>query len=239
MQALLDAVGRRVLQIHASTRTDRELLMSIWRQQHGVMIPLQEAVMMKNGAQGCMMSHRTVASVLRAPYLVLEDDAIPTLAMFNADLVFRTIQAIQSGEFDILYLGGLLSLSRVSRTRFPGIVQGRSLATYAMVVGPKAAKFMSQLEWRGIPIDTELVRSNLKTAFVHPPLFVMAETHSDIGKNEFLKSQAFASLLSRVAPLWRTLIVWQKEWTLGLVLCFLVLCLWSQANGRRAKCSGG
>jgi len=57
----------------------------------------------------------------------------------------------------------------------------------------------------------------LRMAFVHPPLFVMASTHSDIGKNDFNKSKVFAEILARVTPAWRWLVVWQKE-LLGLLL---------------------
>ena len=222
MQALLDAVGGRVLQIHCSKRTDRALLTRIWTADHGVTIPTVEAEMRPNGAEGCVLSHRKVASSLQPPFLVLEDDAVPTAALRDAEAVFHAVQAVASGEFDVLYLGGLPSATFVSKTRFRGVLEGRCLATFAMVVGPRAAAFLRGASFGGVPIDTQLARSRLRTAFVHPPLFVMAATRSDIGKNDFNRSEKFASLLSTAAPVWRFVVVWQRELLVLLLALLLV-----------------
>ena len=236
MQAVLDAVGYRVVQIHSSKRTDRAHMTRIWSQAHRVTFPTFEAVMRTRGAEGCFLSHQAVASQFDKPYLVLEDDAIPTLALHDTQHVFHVVQAILSSQFDILYLGGLPAATRVQSTHFPGVVEGRCGATYAMVVSPRAAQFLRTSSYNGVAVDVQLLRAKqLRTAFVHPPLFVMAETHSDIGKNSFNRSVAFAKILSRVAPVWRCLVVWQNEWIVGaaaIVLIVLCVCLRKyQSNG--------
>lgn len=221
-----------MVQIHSSKRSDRALLTRIWTREHGVHIPTMDAEMRPNGAEGCLLSHRKVASTLHPPYLVLEDDAIPTQAVRDTEHVFHTLQAIASGDFDLVYLGGLPSWGRVQTTRFQGVVQGPCLATFAMVVFPKAAQFLRSVSFRNVPIDVELVRaSNLRVAFVHPPLFVMASTRSDIGKNNFNRSETFARLLSHASPWWRFAIVWQRELAIFLVLIAVLVAVRWKANG--------
>jgi len=230
MQALFDEVGGRVLQIHSSKRKDRDAMTRIWTGAHHVVLPTFEAIMRPNGAEGCVLSHKGVASQLQAPYLVLEDDALPTLAMHDTQHVFHVLQAIQSNSFDILYLGGLPAASRVMKTSFPGILEGRCGATYAMIVFPRAAEFLKSCEFEGVPVDVQLVRAKaLRMAFVHPPLFVMAATQSDIGKNEFNKSRAFADLLARITPAWRWIVVWQRE-LLGLALVLALVWIRSRTQ---------
>jgi hypothetical protein len=236
MQALLDAVGNRSVQIHSSKRTDREQMTRIWTQAHRVSIPHFEAVMRPRGAEGCFLSHQAVAAWLAGPYLVLEDDALPTLALHDTQHVFHVIQAMASRQFDVLYLGGLPAASRVKATDFPGVLEGRCGATFAMVVSPRAAQFLRNGSYNNVAVDVQLVRAKqLRTAFVHPPLFVMAETRSDIGKNSFNKSETFARVLSSVAPVWRSMVVWQNEWLVAVaVLVLVLLCVRlrrPQANG--------
>lgn len=226
LQSLFEAVENRVLQIHSSKRQDRTQMTQLWTRQHGVKLDTFEAIMRANGAEGCTLSHKSVASKLQTPFLVLEDDALPTLALQDTQHVFNVLQAIASKEFDILYLGGLPAAGRVLKTEFKGVLEGRCGATFAMIVFPRAAEFLQKHEWKGVPIDVELVRNRtLRTAFVHPPLFVMAATRSDIGKNEFNRSEVFSRLLFFVAPVWRGLVVWQKE-LLALMCLLAVFCAW-------------
>ena len=201
--------------------------MRIWTREHRVSIPSFEAVMRPRGAEGCFLSHQAVASQMQAPYLVLEDDALPTLALHDTQLVFNVIRAISSMQFDIVYLGGLPAASRVTATEFDGVLEGRCGATFAMIVSARASDFLRQGAFNDTAVDVQLVRAkHLRTAFVHPPLFVMAKTHSDIGKSAFTKSAAFAQVLSTVAPIWRWMVVWQREWivvSVGLVLVFVMM----------------
>jgi hypothetical protein len=228
MEELIAAVGGRVVQIHSSKRIDRERLTRMWTREHRVTIPTFEAVMRANGAEGCVLSHKAVATQLQAPYLVLEDDALPTAAMRDIQHVVHVLQAVESNEFDIVYLGGLPAATRVLQTAVPGVLEGRCGATFAMVVFPRAAAFLQSMDFDGVPVDVQLVRAkHLRVAFVHPPLFVMAATHSDIGKNEFNKSRVFAEWFARMSPIWRWLVVWQKE-LLGLVL--VLAFLWSRSR---------
>ena len=230
MQALWDVVQGRVMQIHSSKRKDREAMTRIWTRAHNVTPPQHfEAIMKSPGAEGCLLSHKGVASALEAPYLVLEDDALPTLALHDTQHLFHVLQAIESQEFDIVYLGGLPAATRVLPTRFPGVLEGRCGATFAMVVFPRAAAKLRTHNFRGVPVDVELVRDkSLRTAFVHPPLFIMAETRSDIGKNEFNKSETFSRLLSRVTPVWRWIVVWQRELFATVLILMVVLAAWKQ-----------
>lgn len=230
MQALWDAVDGRVMQIHSSKRTDRRDMTRIWTRAHNVVPPHHfEAIMKSPGAEGCLLSHKGVASALEAPYLVLEDDALPTLALHDTQHIFHILQAIESQEYDIVYLGGLPAAARVLPTRFPGVLEGRCGATFAMVVLPRGAAKLRTHEFRGVPVDAELVRDKtLRVAFVHPPLFTMAETRSDIGKNAFNKSEAFSRILSRVAPVWRGMVVWQRELFATVLILAVVLVVWKQ-----------
>jgi len=237
MQALWDAVQGRVVQIHNSKRADRGLMTRIWTRAHNVSPPYHfEAIMKSPGMEGCLLSHKGVATAQEAPYLVLEDDALPTLALHDTQHVFHVLKAIESQDFDIVYLGGLPAASRVLPTKFPGVLEGRCGATYAMVVFPRAAAKLRSHSFRGLPVDVELVRDKeLRTVFVHPPLFTMAATHSDIGKNEFNKSETFSRILSRVAPAWRWVIVWQRELTAAVLILALVLVTWKQNSGWTSK----
>jgi GR25 family glycosyltransferase involved in LPS biosynthesis len=230
MQALWDAVGGRVVQIHSSKRTDRRDMIRIWTRAHNVAPPQHfEAIMKSPGMEGCFLSHRGVASAMVAPYLVLEDDALPTLALHDTQHVFHVLKAIESQDFDIVYLGGLPAAARVLPTKFPGVLEGRCGATFAMVVSPRAAAKLRTHAFQGVPVDVELVRDkSLRTAFVHPPLFIMAETRSDIGKNEFNKSESFSRILSRVAPIWRWTVVWQRELFATVLVFALVAVVWKQ-----------
>lgn len=238
MQSLWESVGGRVVQIHSSKRADRAQLIRIWTQEHGVRPAHFEAIMRTPGFEGCLLSHSGVASQMSAPYLVLEDDALPTAAVHNVQAMFHVLEAIKSGEFDILYLGGLPAAGRVTPTQFPGIVEGRCLATYAMVVSEAAAQKLRKLKWRGTPVDVELVQDlSLRTAFVHPPLFIMADTHSDIGNSAFTRSKAFSTLLSRVAPVWRFAIVYQRElaFALFVLVVAVVVLVWKQNGNWRTS----
>lgn len=219
--SLLESVQNRVIQIHSSKRKDRQSMTDLWTKQYNVHLGHFEAIMKTNGAEGCTESHIAVAHKFSEPYLVLEDDALPTLAVLDTQLIHSILQVIQSQEFDILYLGGLPAATRVLQTSHYGILEGRCGATYAMIVFPSAIQWLRRHKFRGVPIDVEIVRNKqLRTAFVHPPLFTMAQTVSDIGKNTFNKSELFAKLLHRITPVWRFFIVWQKE-----IFGFVVFCI--------------
>lgn len=221
MQSIVKALEYRVVQIHSSKRKDRQLMTSIWTKQHHIQLHHFEAIMKSNGAEGCTESHTQISKLFELPYLVLEDDALPTLSIFDTQIIYSILKVIQSQEFDILYLGGLPAATRVLQSSYYGILEGKCGATYAMIVFPTAIQWLRKHKYKGIPIDVEIVRNKqLRTAFVHPPLFLMAQTNSDIGKNTFNKSELFAKILFRINPIWRFFIVWQKE-----IFGFVVLCI--------------
>lgn len=219
---IISRLQNNVIQIHSSKRKDRQIMTDLWTKQHAIQLPIFEAIMKANGAEGCTASHKAIAEKFTGPYLVLEDDALPTVAMYDTQLMYSILQVLDSQEFDILYLGGLPAATRVLQTSHYGILEGRCGATYAMIVFPQANNWLRKHSWKGVPIDVEIVRNKqLRTAFVHPPLFTMAQTASDIGKNAFNKSETFAKILFQVHPLWRFLVVWQKE--LFVFVFFLIL----------------
>ena len=165
------------------------------------------------------MSHAAVASQLRAPYVVLEDDAVPTAAANTATEVVTAVQqCIKEDLYDIIYLGGL-PLDSTS-TDLPGIYKGQCWTTYAMIVGPRAAEFLRHATYDGVPIDVQLARQNLRAAFVDPPLFRQAITVSEIGKSAFTKSVLFSHLLGYATPVWRWTVIHQN-----LVMVLLLACL--------------
>jgi hypothetical protein len=220
--SLISKLHNNIIQIHSSKRKDRKLMTDLWTAQHQIQLPIMEAIMKDNGAEGCTASHKAVAEKFSTPYLVLEDDALPTLALYDTQLLYSIIKIIESQEFDILYLGGLPAATRVLETSYYGVLEGKCGATYAMIVFPQANQWLRKHSWKGIPIDVEIVRNKqLRTAFVHPPLFTMAQTASDIGKNAFNKSETFAKILFQIHPVWRFVIVWQKE--LFVFVFFLIL----------------
>jgi hypothetical protein len=224
--SLVSKLHNQIIQIHSSKRKDRQIMTELWTKQYGIELPTFEAIMKSNGAEGCTESHRAIAEKFSSAYLVLEDDALPTLAFYDTQLMYSILQVIESQEFDILYLGGLPAATRVLQTSYYGILEGKCGATYAMIVFPQANQWLRKHRWRGVPIDVEIVRNKqLRTAFVHPPLFTMAQTASDIGKNSFNKSETFAKLLHQIHPVWRNLVVWQKEifvFIVGLILLVLL-----------------
>lgn len=229
MQSIVEALQQRVIQIHSSKRKDREIMTKLWTKQHNIQVHHFEAVMKSNGAEGCTESHVNISKLFDLPYLVLEDDALPTLSVLDTQLIYSILQVIQHQEFDILYLGGLPAATRVLQTSYYGILEGKCGATYAMIVFPTAIQWFRKHKFKGVPIDVELVRNKLlRTAFVHPPLFIMAQTNSDIGKNAFNKSETFAKILFRINPIWRFFIVWQKELFAFVVLCILFFILQSK-----------
>jgi hypothetical protein len=212
-------VKSSTLQIHNVKRKDRAALTRTWTKPYGVTLPVFPAIMRENGAEGCLLSHVAVAKKLKPPYVVLEDDAVPTEAANTAtELVTAVQQCIKENLYDIIYLGGLPLDSE--STDLPGIYKGQCWTTYAMIVGPRAAEFLRTATYTGDPIDVLLARQNLRSAFVDPPLFRQALTHSEIGKSSFTKSVMFAHILSYATPVWRWTII-----HLNLVLCLVIACL--------------
>ena len=175
--------------------------------------------MRENGAEGCLLSHAQVASRLTAPYVVLEDDAVPTESANTATEVVTAVQkCITDDLYDIIYLGGLPLES--SSTDLPGIYKGQCWTTYAMIVGPRAAAFLRKATYNGVPIDVQLARQNLRSAFVDPPLFRQAITYSEIGKSTFTKSVLFSHILGYATPVWRWTII-----NMNLVMALIILCM--------------
>lgn len=200
-----------VYQIHSSKRKDREKITKLWTRAAHVKIRHVEAIMKSPGHEGCALSHTLVSK--QAPrYIVLEDDVQPTVdAWMNAQLYF-SLEKI-STKYDIIYLGGL-PLGFPKSTSQYGIYEGKCLTTYAMLVNLNGKKWIENFKYKGIPIDTALSTSTLRTAFLDPPLFTQVESQSDIGHSSFTKSLTFARMLSWGGPYWRwcvihsTLIFW-------------------------------
>lgn len=216
-----EKVKHNTIQLHNPLRKDREALTLTWTRPYGIKLPTFDAIMRPNGVEGCFLSHKSIAH-REAPYVVLEDDAVPTEAANTAtELISNLRICMDSGKYDILYLGGLPLTSK--RTALKGIHEGACLTTYAMIVGPRAAKAMRALEFSGVPIDVVLSKLPLQFAFVDPPLFRQAITRSEIGKSDFTRGELFANLLGLTTPCWRFFIIQQDRllWLMVLVLGFL------------------
>jgi hypothetical protein len=220
---LWESVKPNIIQIHNPLRKDRAALTQTWTRPYGIKLPMFSAIMRPNGVEGCLLSHSAVASKLVAPYIVLEDDAVPTeAANVSTEVMTSVKQCMQDSTYDIIYLGGMPLDSK--RTRLPGIYEGPCLTTYAMIVGPKAAQFLRDLTFTGTPVDVELSRAKFKFAFVDPPLFRQAITPSEIGKSNFTKSLFFAQLLGFATPWWRFLVI-NKYATFFSLLVIVVIIL--------------
>ncbi len=191
-----------------------------WTKPYGIKLPTFNAIMLPNGAEGCFLSHRGIAGKLKAPYVVLEDDAVPTEAANTATEVISNLRTcMEAGTYDIIYMGGLPLSSK--RTAFQGIHEGACLTTYAMIIGPRAAKTIQSLVYSGTPIDVVLSKLPFKFAFVDPPLFRQAITRSEIGKSSFTRGVLFANILGIATPWWRFLIVQQDRIGWLVLLLFL------------------
>jgi hypothetical protein len=160
--------------------------------------------MRADGAEGCLLSHSKVAQLYEAPYVVLEDDAVPTAeANYSTELV-ASVNQILKQKYDLIYLGGLPV--QASSTKYSGIYEGQCWTTYAMIVGPRAAAYLKTVRYTGIPIDVLLARQSFKCAIVDPQLFRQAITPSEIGKSRFTKSLFFSHVLHFIGPYWRYLV---------------------------------
>jgi hypothetical protein len=220
---LWDTVKPNVIQLHNPLRKDRAALTKTWTKPYGIKLPTFPAIMRPNGVEGCLLSHAAIASKLTAPYIVLEDDAVPTdAANVSTELITSIQQCMANNVYDIIYLGGMPLDS--ATTRFPGIYEGPCLTTYAMIVGPRAASFLRTLTFTGTPVDVELSKAQLKFAFVDPPLFRQAITPSEIGKSSFTKSLFFAQLLGFATPWWRYLVI-HKYASFFCLLVFIIVVI--------------
>ena len=188
-----------IVQIHATRRTDRAQLTAAWTRQHGVHLDVFEAIMDKDGRRGCALSHAAVAH-RAAPYLVLEDDAIPTLhALTDIQGVVDIQNALSS--YDIIYLGGW-PLGNSSST-FLSLHGGACLCTHAMIVGERAARWLREFTFRGIPIDVALSRAPLRFAWTHHEWFSQAQCASDVNGNTVTTSKFFMASMQVVSRVWR------------------------------------
>ena len=151
--------------------------------------------MLKDPSRGCFESHKGVAILANGPYIVLEDDAVPTS---RNDFIY-------TDNWDIVYLGGFPVWN--SRKVAEGLYEGECMGTYAMVVNERAASMIRNLEWRGMPVDVHIASLGLRTAFCHPPFFQQVSTPSDIGKSSFTKSQVFAHMLEYSNIIWRKIVL--------------------------------
>ena len=190
-----------IVQIHASKRTDRAQLTAAWTRQHGVHIEVFEAIMDKDGRRGCALSHATVAR-RNAPYLVLEDDAIPTI---HALTDIQGLVDLQNAEYDIVYLGGW-PLGN-SSSNFLSLQEGPCLCTHAMIVGKRAAQWLSEFKFTGTPIDVALSRAPLRFAWTRNEWFTQAQCASDVNGTSLTKSKVFMATMQSVSRVWRTVML--------------------------------
>ena len=220
LSTVWEHVKSRTVQIHNAKRKDRATLTRTWTHPFGIKLKKFDAIMRPDGAEGCLMSHSKVAQLNEAPYVVLEDDAVPTSeANYSTELV-ASLNEIFTQKYDIIYLGGLPI--QASSTRFPGIYEGQCWTTYAMIVGPRAAHYLKHVRYTGTPIDVLLAQQNFKCAIVDPPLFRQAITPSEIGKSKLKKSLFFSHILGCVGPWWR-FAVFKSTYLMILVLLLGIL----------------
>ncbi len=221
LSSIWERVKYRTVQLHNPLRKDREALTLTWTRPYGIKLPTFNAIMRPNGAEGCFLSHVAIAQTLEAPYVVLEDDAVPTEAANTAtELVSNLRTCLEAGNYDVIYLGGMPLVSK--RTSFQGIHEGSCLTTYAMIVGPRAAHALKKLVYQGIPVDVVLSKLPLTFAFVDPPLFRQAITRSEIGKSAFTRGELFANVLGLATPCWRFFVI-QQDRLLWIVIGILVV----------------
>jgi len=219
LSSIWEKVKHHTVQLHNPLRKDRESLTLTWTKPYGIKLPTFDAIMRPNGAEGCFLSHVKIAQTVEAPYVVLEDDAVPTEAANTATELVTNLRAVmEAGAYDIIYLGGMPLSSKP--TKVSGIYEGACLTTYAMIVGPRAASVLRGLVYTGTPIDVVLSQLPLRFAFVNPPLFRQAITRSEIGKTLFTRGEFFAHLLGFATPCWRFLVIHRDH-----LLWFLVLGL--------------
>lgn len=201
LSTVWEHVKSRTIQIHNPKRKDRATLTRTWTHPYGIKLKTFDAILRPDGAEGCLLSHSKVAQLYEAPYVVLEDDAVPTAEANHATELIASLHDVMKQKFDIIYLGGLPI--QASTTSLPGIYTGQCWTTYAMIVGPRAAAFLKTVKYENIPIDVLLARQSFNCAIVDPPLFRQAITPSDIGKSRFTKSLFFSRSLAAVGPWWR------------------------------------
>jgi hypothetical protein len=211
------------VQIHNPERKDRAALTETWTVPYGIKLPTFSAIMKPNGAEGCLLSHAAVAKKLNAPYIVLEDDAVPTEAANSSTEVVAALgEIMRSQKYDLIYLGGLPLLG-AKKTEYSGIYEGQCWTTYAMVVGPVAANFLRSVQYDGTPIDVVLARQGFTSAFLDPPLFRQALTPSQIGKSAFTKGLLWAKILNTATPWWRWVAIHSDTLVWVLVLFAIIL----------------
>ena len=202
----------QIVQIHASKRTDRAALTEVWTTQHGVHIELFEAIMDKDGRKGCALSHSAVARHA-TPYLVLEDDAVPTLhALTDIQGLVDIRDALKS--YDIIYLGGWPLANRSSK--FLTLQEGACLCTHAMIVGERAAIWLRNFKFSKTPIDVALARAPLKFAWTRHEWFSQAQSASDVNGSALTKSKIFMASMQLVSTAWRFVM-------LHRLVCFLAM----------------
>ena len=187
----------RIIQIHSLKRTDRAQLTEVWSHQHGVSIEMFEAIIDKDGRRGCALSHSAVAH-RNPPYLVLEDDAIPTLHTLTD---IQGLVDILNSDYDILYLGGW-PLGN-STSKFLSLQEGACLCTHAMIVRERGAQWLREFKFTGTPIDVALARAPLRFAWTRHEWFTQANSSSDVNGSTLTKSKIFMTSMQLVSQVWR------------------------------------
>ena len=205
--------------IHSSKRKDRADLFVTWEAIYDVKVQNIEALIHTDGRKGCALSHQLVANTLEPPYIVLEDDAIPTTACFTDVEALRDLQNIK--DFDILYLGGMPAFGH-RPSAFPSIRKGKAWTTHALIVFPQGAKWFQDFSFEGTPIDVALARSNLRQGFLKQEWFVQASSISDVNQSAFTKSVFFTENLNVFRSVWRLVVLHQY---LALLFFFLFIFL--------------
>jgi hypothetical protein len=183
--------------------------------QHGVHIELFEAILDKDGRKGCALSHSAVAH-LTPPYLVLEDDAVPTIHAFTD---VQGLVDLRNASYDIVYLGGWPLGSGASK--YLSLREGACLCTHAMIVGEKAAKWLREFKFTGTPIDVALARAPLRFAWTRNEWFSQAESLSDVNGTALTRSMTFTKFMQLVSRSWRFVML-HRLFVLLLVIYLLM-----------------
>ena len=225
LRSLANKLGIHI--IHLEHRHDREDLVNIWYrdvfQRDAVFFPATRA---SPGALGCLDSHKRLAQQNKhSAFLVLEDDAVPV--NLTADLAFEVLQLLKDDSWDLLYLGGFPS-HHILRPHTKHSFWGSALCTYAMIVRPRAANLIAEMDFRNGPIDVQLMKSNLRMLLLHEPLFTSADSSSDVNRSSRTSSKTFVAFVNQVSSWWRSVAFtfWRTDRIWMLVVALVVFAMW-------------
>ena len=227
IKSLFSKLDNRVYMIHCEKRRDRRRLVDTWTEAEGVRVNLFPAIIMPDGRQGCAASHKALAQLLKTQnangyHLILEDDAVPRPTAYEN--LAEVYEAMDSNEFDILWLGNL-PMPSSQNTRWHSIRRGSAWTTHAILVNQRALDFLATFEWKGTPIDVELAQAPLRGAWVHPEVFAQARGPSNVRSTSFTRMDAFGELMQLYTPLWRKVVYHKTTLCLfaaALLLAFLI-----------------